>query len=98
MLLDGLEDMIKKAGDGEGADAADLGGDGGEVGAAADNVGDIAFQDSVFAGSASIDDNGARFDEIIRNQTGNASRSYNYIKLLKFCQVIATMKEFGIVI
>ncbi len=43
MLLDGLEDMVEKAGDGEGADAADLGGDGGEVGTAADSVGDIAF-------------------------------------------------------
>ncbi len=43
MLLDGLEDMVKKAGDSEGADAADLGGDGGEVGAVADSVGDIAF-------------------------------------------------------
>lgn len=39
----GLDEVIKEAGDGEGADAADFGGDGSEVGAVADVVGDVAF-------------------------------------------------------
>ena len=39
----GLEEVVKEAGDGEGSDAADCGGDGGEVGAGADAVGDVAF-------------------------------------------------------
>jgi len=32
----GLEEVVEEAGDGEGADTADCGGDGGEVGAGAD--------------------------------------------------------------
>ena len=39
----GLEDVVKKAGDGEGADAAEFWGDGGKVGAGADFVCDVAF-------------------------------------------------------
>ena len=38
-----LNDVVEEAGDGEGADAAGGGGDGGEVGATMDVVGDIAF-------------------------------------------------------
>ena len=43
LSLGGLEDVVEEAGDSEGADAADFGGDGGEVVAVADCVGDVAF-------------------------------------------------------
>lgn len=62
-----LDDVIEEASDSEGADAADDRCDGGEVGAGADVIGDIAFEDAVFAGGASINDAGARFDHGIRN-------------------------------
>ena len=38
-----LDDVVEEAGDGEGADAASDGGEGGEVGSLADFVGEIAF-------------------------------------------------------
>jgi len=59
--------MVEEAGDGEGADAASGGGDGGEVGATMDVVGDIAFQDAVFAGGAGVDKNGIGFYHRISN-------------------------------
>ena len=46
--------MVEEAGDGEGADAADLGGDGGEIFSLADTVGEVTLEDAFFAGSAGI--------------------------------------------
>lgn len=43
LFVAGGDDMFKEAGDGEGADAADDRGDGGEVGAFPDFIGEIAF-------------------------------------------------------
>lgn len=51
-----LNDMVKETSDGEGADATEFGGDGGEICAGADAVRDVAFKNAVFAGSASVDD------------------------------------------
>lgn len=52
ILLNGfvasLNHMVKKAGDGKGADTAFFGSNGGEVGAGADGVGDIAFDNAFF--------------------------------------------------
>ena len=59
--------MVKKGGDSERADAAGLGSDGGEVGALADFVGEIAFEDAFFGGGASVDNGGAGGDVIVRN-------------------------------
>ena len=42
-LTGGGDDMVKEAGDGEGADAADFGGDGGEVSTVSDFVGEVAL-------------------------------------------------------
>ena len=44
----GLEEVVEKTGDGEGADAADDRGDGTEVGACSDAVCDVAFEDAAF--------------------------------------------------
>ena len=72
--------MIKKSGDGEGADAAGFGGEL-EVLAGAGFGGEIAFDGAVFAGGAGVDDGGARAKHGRSNQTGNTGRYYHYIKL-----------------
>ena len=56
--------MVEEAGDGEGADTAGNRGDGGEVGALSDLWGDVALKDAFFGGGASVDQDGARFNEI----------------------------------
>lgn len=89
--------MVEEAGDGEGTDAADFGGDGGEVGAVAEAVGDIAFQDAFFAGGAGVDDDGAGGNELVRNQPRYTRCAYDYIKFCEICQVVAAMKEGDIV-
>ena len=97
LAFDSLEEVVEEAGDGEWADAAEFWGDGGKIGAGADGFVEIAFNDAVFASSASVDKNGTRFDIIIRNQARDARSCYNYIKILKFCQVVATMEYFDVV-
>ena len=62
-----MNDVVEKAGDGEGADATEFWRDGGEVGAVADVVRDVTFKDAVFAGGASIDDAGTGFYHRINN-------------------------------
>lgn len=58
-LAGGVEEMIKKTSDGEGADTAFLRGDGGEVGASIEVRGEVAFDNAIFASGASIYKNGA---------------------------------------
>ncbi len=67
IYADGLDDVVEEAGDGEGTDAAGDGSDGGEVGSFADCVGNVAFQNTVFAGGASVDKSGTRFYHRIGN-------------------------------
>ena len=93
-----LNDVVEEASDGKGADATSYRGDGGEVLAFADFRGEVAFDDAIFAGSASVDKNGAGADAIIRNQAGDAGCAYDYIKVLKICQVVAAVKEGDVVI
>ena len=87
------EDVVEEDADSEGADAADNRGDSNEVRAVANIVGDIAFDNTMIAGGASINDDGAWLNHRIRNQAGNAGCSDDYIILVKLCQVIATMKH-----
>lgn len=47
--------VVEKTRDGKRADAAFLGGDGGEVGAGANFFGDVTLYNAFFGGSASID-------------------------------------------
>ena len=89
--------MIKEAGDGEGADATDGGSEGGEVGACADFICKIAFQDTVFGGGAGVDDGSAGFYHRISNQPRSPRGCDDYIILVKLCQVRAVMKEGNIV-
>ena len=90
--------MVKKAGDGERADAADLWSNGSKVGAVVEFCGKVAFDDAFFAGGASIDKSGAGGDKITRNQPRDARGAYDYIKILKVCQVVATVEEGDVVI
>ena len=62
-----LDNVVEKAGDGERADSADDWRDGGEVGARVELGGEIAFDDAVFAGGASIYKSGAWGNKIARN-------------------------------
>lgn len=59
--------MVEKAGDGEGADAAGCWGDGGEVGAVADTVCEVAFYYAFFGGGAGVDDTSTWFDVVRGN-------------------------------
>ncbi len=90
--------MVEKTGDGEGADAAFCWGDGGKVGAVVEFCGKVAFDDAFFAGGTSIYKSGAWGDKITRNQPRYARGADNYIKVLKVCQVIATVEEGDVVI
>ena len=92
LLLGGLDDVVKKAGDGEGADATGSGSNSSEIGSAVKFRSEVAFDYAFFAGSASIDKSGAGGDKIVRNQPRDARGAYDYIKILKFCQVIATVE------
>ena len=90
--------MVKKAGDGEGADATFCRSDGGKVGAGVELGSKVAFDDAFFAGSASIYKSGAGGNKLIRNQTRDARGTDYYIKVLKVCQVAALVKESDAVI
>ena len=90
--------MVEKTGDGKGTDAADYRGDSSEVGAFMNLGREIAFDNTLFAGSASIYKNGAGFDHRINNQPRNARGSDDYIILVKLCQVGVAMKEGDVVI
>ena len=67
-LLGGLEKVVEKASDGEGADATYYWSDGGEIFSGIEFGGEIAFYYPIFAGSASIYKSGARGNEITRYQ------------------------------
>lgn len=62
-----LDDVVEETSDGEGTDAAGGGGESRKVGAGADLIGEVAFEDTVFAGGASIDNGSAGFDHGIRD-------------------------------
>ena len=51
----GLDDVVKEAGYGEGANAAEHGGDSGEVCAVVELGGEVASNEPFFAGGASVD-------------------------------------------
>ena len=97
-LAGGLEKMIEKAGDSERADTAGGWGDGGEVFSSVEFRGKVAFDDAVFTGRTGIYKSGAGGDKITRNQPRNARGTDDYIKLLKVCQVVATVKESDVVV
>lgn len=67
LFVAGFEQVFEKAGDSEGADAADFWSDGGEVSAGADSFLEISFDDAIFRCGASIHDDCARFDVIVKN-------------------------------
>lgn len=67
LLVSSLDKVVKEAGDGEGADAADNWGDGGEVGASIERLRKITFYNAIFAGGTSIYKNSTGTDKIIRN-------------------------------
>ena len=98
LRVGGLDEVVEKAGDSERADTAGGWGDGGEVFSSVEFRGKVAFYYSVFWRSAGIYKSGARGDEITRNQPRNARGTDNYIKLLKVCQVAATVKEGDVVV
>ena len=89
--------MIEKAGDSERADAAFYWSDGGEVFSGIEFGGEVAFDNAVFAGRTCIYKSGAGGNKITRNQPRNARGTYDYIKLLKFCQVVALVEESNII-
>ena len=89
--------MVEEAGDGEGADAAGDRGDGGEVGAGANFIGDVAFKVAVFAGGAGIDNDCAGFNHATSNEIRDAGGGNNNVIFCKCCQVVATMEEGNIV-
>ena len=62
--------MIKEAGDGEGTDTTDDGGDGGEIFAGAKIACDVAFDNTVFAGGAGINDGSAWSNHIAGDRPG----------------------------
>ena len=64
----GLEEVVEKTSDGEGADAAYCGSDGGEIFSDIEFGGEIAFYHPIFAGGTSIYKSGARGNEITRYQ------------------------------
>ena len=97
-LVSGLEEMVKKAGDSKGADAAGSWSDGGEVFSSVEFRGKVTFDDAVFTGRTGIYKSGAGGDKITRNQPRNARGTNDYIKLLKVCQVVATVKESDVVV
>ena len=96
-LVSGLEEMVKKAGDSERANSTGGWGDGGEVFSSVEFRGKVAFDDAVFTGRTGIYKSGAGGNEITRYQPWYARGTYDYIKLLKFCQVVALMKESDII-
>ena len=87
LLCASSDDVIEKAGDGEGTNAADGRGDCGKVSARADFVCDVAFQNAFFAGGASVHNRGAGFDVIVNNKPRYARCCDDYIILVKLCQV-----------
>lgn len=89
--------MVEKAGDGEWADAAEDWGDGGEVGAGANFVGYVAFDNAIFGGSAGIDDDCTGADHIGSDKAGNTSGSDNDIVIFEFCEIVAVMEKCDIV-
>ena len=93
----GLNEVIKKTGDSERADAAFDRSDGSEIGALANFVGKVAFKNAIFGSSASIDKNGARFYHRTSNQPRGARGCDDYIILVKLCQVVAAVEELNIV-
>ena len=90
--------MVEKTSDGEGADTAFYWSDGGKVCTGVKFGNKVAFDDAAFAGCTCIYKSGAGGDEITRNQPRNARGTDNYIKLLKVCQVAATVKEGDVVV
>ena len=66
LRVGGLEEMIEKASDSEGANTAYYWGDGGEVFSGIEFGGEVTFYYPIFAGSASIYKSGARGNEITR--------------------------------
>ena len=98
LRVGGLEEVVEKASDSEGADAAFDWSDGGEVFSGIEFGGEVAFYYSVFWRSAGIYKSGARGNKITIYQPRYARGTYDYIKLLKFCQVVATVKEGDVVV
>ena len=92
-----LDNVVEETGDGERADSADDWSDGGEVGARVELGGEVAFNDAVFAGGASIYKSGARGNKIARNQPRSTRCTYYYIKVLKVCQVATAVEQGNIV-
>ena len=64
--------MVEETGDGHGADAADDGGNGGEISAGANICGKVAFQDAILGGGAGIDDASAWGNHRGSDETGDA--------------------------
>ena len=71
--------MVEEGGDGEGADAAEDGGDGGKIGAGVDVLGGVGPNDAVFGGGASINDHGAGRDHFGGDKPGYAGGGDNNI-------------------
>lgn len=65
-LGSGLEEVVEKASDSEGANTAHYWSDGGEIFSGIESGGEVAFYYSIFAGSASIYKSGVRGNEITR--------------------------------
>lgn len=84
--------MVKQTSDGKWTNSSGMGGDSGKVGAGINGRVEISYEDAVFASCASIYKSGAGADDFIRNQPRNARGTYDYIKLLKFCQVVAAVE------
>ena len=97
LRVGGLDEVVEKAGDSERADTAGGWGDGGEVFSSVEFRGKVTFDDAVFTGRTGIYKSGAGGNEITRYQPWYARGTYDYIKLLKFCQVVALMKESDII-
>lgn len=90
--------MIKETGDGEGTDAADDGGDGGEVIAGAKIVCDVAFNNAVFAGSASINNGGAWSNHIAGDEARDAGGGDDDIVIAEVHEVVAMVKLSNIIV
>lgn len=74
--------MVEEAGDGEGADAAVFRGEGGEIFAVSDAFVEVADEDTFFARSAGIDDDGARLHIFRKNQVRGTRCRDDYITLI----------------
>ena len=94
----GLDDVVEEAGDGERADAADGGSDGGEVGAGSDVAFDVADENTFFGGGAGVDDDCAGANHRTIDEAGDAGGGDYYVIICETCQVRAAVEEGNVVV